>query len=400
MNSPDPTPGTAADTGPGAEAQGMSRRSRGLVMLASVVVVAAVAVFAYWFLHGRWYESTDDAYVGGTIVQVTAEVPGTIRVIHPRETDSVAAGQALIEFDAADARIAMDAALADLGNTVRQVSGAFAQAERARAQLAAREVELTRARRDYERRRPISDGGAVSQEELAHTLESVQALEAAVRAAREELRVALAQTAGTTVEQHPQVQRAATRVRDAALALKRTAVFSPVNGVVAKKGVQVGQRVAPGTPLMAVVPLDDVWVDANFKEVQLTHVRIGQPVELHADLYGTDITFRGRVRGLSPGTGAAFALLPPQNASGNWIKIVQRVPVRIALDPAEVREYPLRVGLSMHAQVDLHDQSGPVLAAPTQEQAASMPSYPERDPAVEATIEKIIAENAGRTATS
>jgi membrane fusion protein (multidrug efflux system) len=395
MNAPDPTAGTDA----GSETTGMSRRGRGLVILATVVVVTAVAVFAYWFLHGRWYQSTDNAYVGGTIVQVTAEIPGTVRVIHPRETDAVAAGQALIEFDAADARIALDAAYADLGNTVRQVSAAFAQAGRARAQLAAREVELARARRDLERRGPISGGGAVSQEELAHARDAVQALEAAVRGAREELRVALAQTEGTTVEQHPQVQRAATRVRDAALVLERTAVASPVNGVVAKKGVQVGQRVAPGTPLMAVVPLDDVWVDANFKEVQLSRVRIGQPVELHADLYGKDVTFHGRVRGLSPGTGAAFALLPPQNASGNWIKIVQRVPVRIALDPAEVSEHPLRVGLSMHAEVDLHDQSGPVLAKPTQEQAASMPSLPEHDPAVEAAIEKIIAQNAGRAAT-
>ena len=395
MNSPDPTPGTDADN----ESQGMSRRGRGLVVLATVVAVFAVAVFAYWFLHGRWYESTDDAYVGGTIVQVTAEIPGTVRVIHPRETDAVASGQALIELDAADARIALDAAYADLGNTVRQVSGAFAQVDRARAQLAAREVELARARQDYERRRAISAGGAVSQEELAHAREAAQTLEAAVNAAREELRVALAQTEGTTVEQHPQVQRAATRVRDAALALRRTTVVSPVAGVVAKKGAQVGQRVAPGAPLMAVVPLDDLWVDANFKEVQLTHVRIGQPVELHADLYGKDVAFHGRVHGLSPGTGAAFALLPPQNASGNWIKIVQRVPVRIALDPAEVREHPLRVGLSMHAEVDLHDQSGPVLAAPTQELAASMPAYPERDPAVEAAIERIIAENAGRAAT-
>jgi membrane fusion protein (multidrug efflux system) len=196
------------------------------------------------------------------------------------------------------------------------------------------------------------------------------------------------------------VQRAATRVRDAALALRRTEVASPVNGVVAKKGVQVGQRVAPGTPLMAVVPLDDVWVDANFKEVQLARVRIGQPVELHSDLYGKDVTFHGHVRGLSPGTGAAFALLPPQNASGNWIKIVQRVPVRIALDPAEVSEHPLRLGLSMSAEVDLHDQSGPVLSKPTQEQAAAMPSVPERDPAIEAKIGRIIAENADNATTS
>jgi membrane fusion protein (multidrug efflux system) len=198
------------------------------------------------------------------------------------------------------------------------------------------------------------------------------------------------------VAAHPLVLRAAARVRDAALAVARTRIVSPVDGVLARKGVQVGQRVSPGTPLMAVVPLDDVWVDANFKEVQLTDVRIGQPVELHSDLYGKDVVYHGRVRGFSPGTGAAFALLPPQNASGNWIKIVQRVPVRIVLDPAEVRERPLRVGLSMHAEVDLHDRSGPMLAAPTEGTAASMPSHPERDPEIEATIERIIAQNAGR----
>jgi membrane fusion protein (multidrug efflux system) len=187
-------------------------------------------------------------------------------------------------------------------------------------------------------------------------------------------------------------------VRDAALALSRTTIAAPVDGVVAKKGVQVGQRVAPGTPLMALVPLADVWVDANFKEVQLQRMRIGQPVNLHADLYGDDVTFHGRVHGFSPGTGAAFALLPAQNASGNWIKIVQRVPVRVVLDPAEIHEHPLRVGLSMHAEVDLHDQSGPVLGAPTQDVAASMPGHAASDPEVEAAIARIIAQNSGTTA--
>jgi membrane fusion protein (multidrug efflux system) len=186
-------------------------------------------------------------------------------------------------------------------------------------------------------------------------------------------------------------------VRDAALALARTTIASPVDGVVAKKGVQVGQRVSPGTPLVAVVPLADAWVDANFKEVQLQRMRIGQAVTMTADLYGNDVTYHGKVKGFSPGTGAAFALLPAQNASGNWIKIVQRVPVRIELDPAEIRQHPLRVGLSMDVEVDLHDQSGPVLGMPTQDIAASMPVHPATDPAVESTIARIIAQNAGHT---
>jgi membrane fusion protein (multidrug efflux system) len=292
----------------------------------------------------------------------------------------------------------MDAATADLANAVRQVQSAFAQVDRARAQLAAREVELRRAQADYQRRASIEGGGAVSTEEVAHTRESVEALAAAVRAAREELQVALTQTQGTTLEQHPAVQRAATRVRDAALTLRRTTVVAPLDGVIGRKGAQVGQRVAPGAPLMALVPLEDVWVDANFKEVQLTRMRVGQPVALHADLYGKDVTYHGRIQGFSPGTGAAFALLPPQNASGNWIKIVQRVPVRVMLDQAEVRQHPLRVGLSMHAEVDLHDQSGPTLAAPAEATAATMPAHADRDPAIEATIARIIADNAGHAA--
>lgn len=390
MNATAPAGATASN--------GMSKRSRGLAVLAAVVIVVGIAATAYWYLHGRWYEATDNAYVGGTVVQITAEIPGTVRTIHPRETASVAAGQPLIELDAADARIALDAALEDLANTVRQVSSAFAQVERARAQVAAREIDLRRAQADYRRRESIATGGAVAAEEVAHARESVDALEAAARTAREELRVALAQTQGTTIEGHPQVRRAAMRVRDAALTLERTVITSPVNGVVGRKGVQVGQRVGPGTPLMSVVPLDDVWVDANFKEVQLQHMHIDQPVELHADLYGDDVVFHGRVKGFSPGTGAAFALLPAQNASGNWIKIVQRVPVRIVLDPAEVRDHPLRIGLSMHAEVSLRDQSGPTLAAPTGEIAADMPRRPDRDPEVEATIERIIAQNSGNAA--
>ncbi|MFO1406767.1 MAG: efflux RND transporter periplasmic adaptor subunit [Steroidobacteraceae bacterium] len=375
-----------------------SARRRGLTVLAILVVLCVGAWFAWWYGYGRWRVSTDDAYVGGNVVQVTAEVTGPVREIRTRETDSVSAGQVLVVIDPADAKVAMDAAVADLGNTVRQVRGMYAQVDRLRAQVSAREVELGRARQDLARRVAAGDDGAVAAEEVSHARESVAALEAAVRAAREDLNAALAQTAGTTIEQHPMVERAATRVRDAALALERTTVTAPIAGVVAKKGVQIGQRVTAGLPLLAIVQLDDVWVDANFKEVQLDRVRIGQPVRLVSDLYGDDVEFAGHVRGLSPGTGAAFALLPAQNATGNWIKIVQRVPVRIALDPAQLREHPLRVGLSMHAVVDLHDQSGPVLAAPRTDLAATLAPRATDDPATESLIARTIAANAGHPA--
>ncbi len=388
MTTPDPQPADKAAS---------SSRRRGLVILAVCVLIGSVAWVAYWYGYARWRISTNDAYVGGTVVQVTADVAGTILSVHARETDTVAAGQTLLELDPADARVAMDAALADLGNTVRQVHGAFLQVDRLRAQVAVREVELRRARQDLARRGPLGDGGAVSAEDVAHARDAVSGYEAAVRAAREELNVALAQTVGATPEDHPQVLRAAARVREAALALQRTVIKAPVGGVIAKKGVQVGQRVSPGMPLLALVPLEDVWVDANFKEGQLEQMRIGQPAQIRSDLYGGSVEYSGHIRGISPGTGAAFALLPAQNASGNWIKIVQRVPVRISLDPDQVRDHPLRVGLSMDVVVDVHDQSGSVLTVPNAEAAASVAPRSTDDPATEALIARTIAINSGQS---
>ena len=385
------------DSEPASEDSSPARR-RGLIALAAVVLLAGAAWAFFWHGYARWRISTDNAYVGGNIVQLTAEIPGTVRAIHARETETVAVGQTLLELDPSDARIAMDAAVSDLANTVRQVHGTFVQIERLRAQVAVRDVELQRARADLSRRRTVASGGAISAEEFAHAQENVKGLEAALRAAREDLNVALAQTAGTTPEQHPLVLRAAARVRDAGLTLQRTTIASPVNGVVGRKGVQIGQRIAPGMPLMGIVPLDDIWVDANFKEVQLSRMHIGQPAEVESDLYGSKQIFSGHVVGISPGTGAAFALLPPQNASGNWIKIVQRVPVRIALDPGQVREHPLRVGLSMHVTIDVHDESGPVLTPPRPAEAATITPRAAVDPSVEALIERVIAANSGRPA--
>ena len=385
------------DSEPASEDSSPARR-RGLIALAAVVLLAGAAWAFFWHGYARWRISTDNAYVGGNIVQLTAEIPGTVRAIHARETETVAVGQTLLELDPSDARIAMDAAVSDLANTVRQVHGTFVQVDRLRAQVAVRDVELQRARADLARRRTVASGGAISAEEFAHAQENVKGLEAALRAAREDLNVALAQTAGTTPEQHPLVLRAAARVRDAGLTLQRTTIASPVNGVVGRKGVQIGQRIAPGMPLMGIVPLDDIWVDANFKEVQLSRMHIGQPAEVESDLYGSRQIFSGHVVGISPGTGAAFALLPPQNASGNWIKIVQRVPVRIALDPGQVREHPLRVGLSMHVTIDVHDESGPVLTPPRPAEAATITPRAAVDPSVEALIERVIAANSGRPA--
>jgi membrane fusion protein (multidrug efflux system) len=373
-------------------------RKRGLLILALVVALGLVGYGAWWGLYGHHFQSTDDAYVSGDVVQITSEVPGTVIALHADDTQSVSRGQVLAELDPADAQVAMQAAEADLARTVRQVRGLYAEKEQLLAQIAERQTNLKRAADDYRRRASLIADGAVSGEELAHARDTLAQLKAALEAAREQLRQTEAQIEGTTLATHPQVLAAAAKVRDAALALRRTRILAPVAGVVAKRTVQLGQRVAPGTPLMAVVPLDDVWVEANFKEVQLADMRVGQPVRLTSDLYGGGVVFHGKLVGLAAGSGSAFALLPAQNATGNWIKIVQRVPVRIALDPQELKAHPLRVGLSMTATVDVRDASGPLVS--TVVRSTPLPTQPSdgQDPAVDTRIAQIIADNSGATA--
>jgi membrane fusion protein, multidrug efflux system len=380
---------------PASPANGNGSRRRGLLILSLLVLVGAVGYGAYWFLVARHYQSTDDAYVSGDVVQITSEVPGTVIALRVDDTQSVQRDQNLLQLDPADAKVAMGNAEANLARAVRQVRTEFATAEQLRAQITERQTALKQAQDDYRRRSVLVSDGAVSTEELSHTKDNTAQLEASLTAAREQLNATVAQIDGTTVETHPQVLAAEAAVRDAALALRRTEITAPVAGVVARRSVQVGQRVAAGTPLMAVVPLDDVWVDANFKEVQLENMRVGQPVELHADLYGGDMVYHGKLAGLSAGSGSAFALLPAQNASGNWIKIVQRVPVRIILDPKELKDHPLRVGLSMTVRVDVRDTSGPLVASTVRNQP--LPTQPSLadDPEVEARIARIVAENEG-----
>ncbi|HEX4240077.1 MAG TPA: HlyD family efflux transporter periplasmic adaptor subunit [Steroidobacteraceae bacterium] len=372
-----------------------SNRRRGLIGLGAVVALSGLVYGGYWLLDGRYYEATDDAYVNGDVVQITSEVPGTVLSLKVDDTQTVHAGQPLIELDPADARIAEANAEADLARAVRQVRGLFAQGQELRAQIEQREQVERTADEDLQRRGGLVDDGAISAEELSHARDAVTSSRANVAAAREALSQTVAQIDGTTIADHPQVLAAAAAVRNAALAVHRAELTSPVSGVVAKRSVEVGQRVAAGTPLLAVVPLDDVWIDANFKEVQLKRMRAGQPVTVRADVYGRSVTYHGHIAGIGAGSGSAFALLPAQNASGNWIKIVQRLPVRILLDPAELQAHPLRVGLSTSVRVDLHDASGPAMTTmvrnvplPTQASAGD-------DPSVDARIASIIADNAG-----
>jgi membrane fusion protein, multidrug efflux system len=371
-------------------------RNRALLILAVVAVVGALVWLTHLYLVGRYYQTTDDAYISSDLVQITGEVPGTVLAVNVDDTQSVERGQVLAVLDPADAQLAINGAEAQLARAVRNVRGLFAQREQLLAQIAQHVADLKRAQDDLERRQGLLSDGAVSGEELSHSQDAVAVARAGLDGAREQLNATEAQIQGTSIETHPQVLDAEAALRNAALALHRTELRAPVAGVIAKRVVQVGQRVAAGSPLMALVPLDDVWVDANFKEAQLRAMRVGQPVTLHADLYGNGVDFHGRLAGLSAGSGSAFALLPPQNASGNWIKIVQRIPVRITLDPQELKAHPLRVGLSMTADVDVHDTSGPVVASqvrnlpqPTQDSAGD-------DPELQARIDRIVALNAGR----
>ena len=359
--------GASDDRGPSGNAGATppSRRKRLLALLGLAVAAAGAVYGAYYYSYARFYESTDDAYVSGNLVQLTPQVSGTVVAVNADDTQIVKAGQPVVALDPADAKIALVNAQAALGQTVRRVSSLYVNNDFYAANIAQRESDLARATDDLRRRQAVASTGAVSAEDIAHARDTVNAARAALDAARRQAEANRALTARTTVGTHPDVQAAAAKVRDAYLTYARDTLPAPVTGYVARRSVQVGQRVAPGTPLMAIVPLDGVWVDANFKEVQLKRMRIGQPVTLTADVYGSSVTYHGRIEGFSAGTGSAFATLPAQNATGNWIKIVQRLPVRIRIDPRELEAHPLRIGLSMQVDADTHDESGTQLGAAT-----------------------------------
>lgn len=372
-----------------------------LIIVTLLILIALGAYTIWWYTVGRNFEHTEDAYAAGNVVQVTPQVAGTVVAIHADDTELVQMGKPLVELDKTDAKVAVDQAEAQLAQTVREVRVLFANNGSLQANVSLRSSEVERAKADLARRSQLLSTGAVSSEELEHARNAVKSAEAALQAANEQLTSNKTLTENTTVTQHPNVLRAAARVRETLLALSRTTLPAPTTGYVAKRAVQVGQRIAAGSPLLSIVPLNTLWVDANFKEVQLAHMRIGQDVELHSDLYGSDVTYHGKVLGMSAGTGSAFALLPAQNASGNWIKVVQRVPVRITLDPKELEAHPLRIGVSMQVQVNISQQQGaPVTAAARGTPAYQTAVFEQNGKDADQRIASIIAANlpAGKAA--
>ena len=413
-------------TAENAAANGKPRNGRRLRAIAIVVALFAIAgaiAAGWWWFVGRWEVSTDNAYVHGNIVPVTPRVSGTVIEVLADDTQFIAQGKPLVKLDDSDAVAKLEQAKAALAQAVRAVRGLYADRDQSSAVIAARLADLSRARHqlssaeadaarahaDYERRVQLAAQHFVSEEnvqnaKLAWDAASAQqkAAQSAVKEAQAALGQARSQGAAsgalvdrTTLESHPRVMSAAASVREAFLALARTTVPAPVSGYVAKRSVQVGQRVAPGDPLMSVIPSDQMWVEANFKEGELRHVRIGQPATLTVDLYGSTIDFHGEIAGLASGTGSAFALLPAQNASGNWIRIVQRLPVRIRLRPDELAAHPLRIGLSARVKVDVHNTSGPVLAPQNgADTELKTPVFTLQSGDADALIARIIAENA------
>jgi membrane fusion protein (multidrug efflux system) len=342
-------------------------RKRLLIVATLVFILIGAAYAVWWALFAEHFESTDDAYVHGDLVQVTSQISGTVIAIDADDTQQVTQGAALVRLDPADTAIALKQAQAALAQAVRQTQTLFVQNDALNADIAMREadldrskVDLNKAESDLKRRQTLSRSGGVSGEEILHAQTATKAAQsgvaqanAALEAARARLKTNQALTSNTNVAQHPDVLKAADQLRQAWLAHSRTQVPAPVTGMVAQRSAQVGQHVAAGATLMSIVPLQQLWVEANFKENQLRHMAPGQTATLTADMYGTKITYTGRIEGIAAGTGGAFALLPAQNASGNWIKVVQRVPVRIALNPEELAKHPLRVGLSMQVKVNL-----------------------------------------------
>ncbi|HIH2747727.1 efflux RND transporter periplasmic adaptor subunit [Burkholderia aenigmatica] len=383
----------AALNDPALDARRATRRQRFIVFFA-VVLVAALAWIAYWLLSDRYYEDTDDAYVAGSIVQVAAQIPGSVTDVVVADTQAVRAGQTLVKLDDTEASVAFAQAKAQLAQAVRQVANAKISNTMYVEAVNARRADLSLAQRAFAARSGASVE-IVAPEELARARAAVAGAQANLAAAQAQLDAARALGSKLPVDESPAVVQAAAQFKLAYRNLKRTTIVAPVDGTIGQRSVQVGQQVGPGVPLMSIVQLNQLWIEANFKEGQIRHMRIGQPVEIVSDLYGSRVSYRGRVQGFSAGTGSAFSMLPSQNAAGNWIKVVQRVPVVIAIDPRDLAAHPLRVGLSMRATVDTHDRNGHALDSEPPTPAVSTRVHDGVASDAERAAAAIIRENQG-----
>ncbi|KMK79645.1 multidrug efflux MFS transporter periplasmic adaptor subunit EmrA [Pectobacterium brasiliense] len=372
------------------------QRKRVLSLLTFIFVVLGCAWLVYWFLVLRHHQSTDDAYVAGNQIQIMAQVSGSVTHVNVDNTDFVKQGQVLVELDPTDAQQAFERAKTGLANSVRQTHQLIINSKQYQANIELRQTELNKAQSDLSRREALGSANAIGREEVQHARDAVATAKAALEVARQQYQANQAMILDTPLEKQPAIQQASVEMRDAWLALQRTKIVSPIDGYVSRRSVQIGARISSTSALMAVVPANHLWVDANFKETQLANMRIGQPATVIADIYGDDIVYQGKVVGLDMGTGSAFSLLPAQNATGNWIKVVQRLPVRIEIDPKQVAEHPLRIGLSALVNVDTANTEGSALA----ETSRTTPAYQSDALTLDLTpvnqeISAIIQANAG-----
>jgi membrane fusion protein (multidrug efflux system) len=390
------TPVDTNDSGMAAKNPG--KRRRALLIVTGIFILAGLLWFLLWYFVLSTRVSTDNAYVGGNQVAISAQVPGTVVAILADNTQRVEAGQVLVKLDRTDADTRLQQARSALAQAVRGVRQQTSSATGADAQVVAARLDLKKAQADLKRRLPLIAAQAESPEIVQHLRDGIEQAQAAVNAAEAQAAAAHAAVEGTDVGQNPVVMQARANFRAAWVAAQRNAIYAPVSGYVAQRSVQLGNSVAAGQQLMTVVPLHDLWVEANFKESQLRHIRIGQPAKVVSDVYGGDAEFHGKVIGLGAGTGSVFSLLPAQNATGNWIKVVQRVPVRISLDNRELDKHPLRIGLSTEATIDITDDEGSVLAtAPAQQPVAQTDVYEQMASKADEEAEQVIRANLPRS---
>lgn len=365
-----------------------------IAIFGAVLVLIGIGALVYHLAIGRYYVATTDAYVNGDLIQLTPQITGAVAEITTDQTQAVRQGELLVRLDSHDTDVALAQAKANLAQTVREVVQLFAQETRDRATIAAQEAQLKLANQNESRDQGLISAHGVAQQDLERDQEVTHSADAGLRQARAAFAATHAAVADTDPQTHPRVLQAEASLRTAWLSSNRTRILAPISGYVVRRSVQLGQQVTPASEMVAIVPLDRLWIDANFKETQLQKIRIGQTVRVTADVYGSGFRYHGTVLGLAAGTGAALAVLPAENATGNWIKIVQRLPVRIGLDPNELRNHPLFLGLSTNIEIDVHDLSGASLSArPTWPADVKTDVYAAQDAGVDAEIERIVTEN-------
>jgi len=388
---------TAEAQSPQPSASNKKKKRKGvLIVLALIFVLIGIAWGVYWFLVLRHFQETDDAYVAGNQVQVMAQVSGSVNKVWFEDTDYVKKGDVLVSLDKTDAEQAFEKAQTALATSVRQTHQLMINGKQYEASITLQQTALAQAQADLKRREPLGAANLIGREELQHARDAVATAKAQLDVAVQQYNANQAMILNTTLENQPAVQQSAAELRDAWLALQRTDIRSPMDGYVSRRSVQVGSQISTSTPLLAVVPATNLWVDANFKETQLAGVRIGQPATVVADIYGDDVVYHGKVAGLDMGTGSAFSLLPAQNATGNWIKVVQRLPVRIELNQDDIARHPLRIGLSTLVKIDTTRKEGITLANSVRQQAAYSSNALAIDLApVNKLITDIVRANAG-----